>query len=135
MANARQPNTGLMEVTGNDNLAKLKEKIFGTTQPKLSLDYRIGQLTDQERMSFENALQFAMFLQQHQVKLKGYSDTSHADTVSIVNRGMSAELKQLVVEALEYFTNIKIKPESEKKYDGTSIYDNPKLFPPRDTEA
>ena len=134
MANANLPN-GLMEVTGNDNLSKLKEKIFGTTQPKRFLDYRIGQLTDQERMSFENALQFAMFLQQHQVKLKGYSDTSHSDTVSIVNRGMSAELKQLVVEALEYFTDIPVKPEPKKKYDGTSIYDNPKFFPPRDDDT
>ena len=134
MANAIKPNTGLMEVTGNENLTKLKEKIFGTTQPKRSLDYRIGQLTDQERMSFENALNFSMFLQQQKVKRMGYSYTTHADTVSLVNRGLSPELKQLVVEALEYFLDMKIKPEPKKKYDGTSIYDNPKFFPPRDDE-
>ena len=134
MANAIKPNTGLMEVTGNENLTKLKEKIFGSTQPKRSLDYRIGQLTDQERLTFENALKFTMFLQQDQVKRKGYSDISHADTISTINRGISAELKQLVVEVLEHFLDIKIKPKPKEKYDGMSLYDRPEFQPLREAE-
>ena len=95
MSNANQPN-GLMETTGQDNLAKLKDKLFGSSKPQRSLDYRIGQLSDAERRTFENALQFTMFLQQQQVKRRGFSDMTHEDTVDAVNKGMSEELKQKV---------------------------------------
>ena len=114
---------------------KLKEKIFGTTQPKRSLDYRIGELTDQERLTFENALQFSMFLQQQQYQRQGYSDRSHKDTISAINKGISPELKQLAAEVLELFLPIPVKQKPNKQYDGSSIYDDPKFFPLRDAEA
>ena len=63
---ATNPLSGLMEVKGNDNLSKLKEKLFSSNTPQRSLDYRIGELTYQERITFENALQFSMFLQHQQ---------------------------------------------------------------------
>ena len=134
MPNANQPN-GLMETSSNDNLAKLKDKLFGSDKPQRSLDYRIGQLSDAERMTFENALQFTMFLQQQQYNRKGYSDRSHEDTVSSINKGMSPELKQLAAEVLELFLPIPVKQKPGKRYDGSSIYNDPKFFPPRDAKA
>ena len=134
MPNANQPN-GLMETSSNDNLAKLKDKLFGSDKPQRSLDYRIGQLSDAERMIFENALQFTMFLQQQQYNRKGYSDRSHEDTVSSINKGMSPELKQLAAEVLELFLPIPVKQKPGKRYDGSSIYNDPKFFPPRDAKA
>jgi len=131
MPNANQPN-GLMETTGQDNLTKLKDKLFGSSKPKRSLDYRIGQLSDAERMTFENALQFTMFLQQQQYNRKGYSDRSHEDTISAINKGISPELRQLAAEVLELFLPIPIKQKPSKRYDGSSIYDDPKCCPPRD---
>ena len=134
MPNANQPN-GLMETTGQDNLAKLKNKLFGSSKPQRSLDYRIGQLSDAERMTFENALQFTMFLQQQQYSRKGYSDRSHEDTISSINKGMSPELKQLAAEVLDLFLPIPVKQKPSKRYDGSSIYNDPKFFPPRDAKA
>ena len=132
---ATNPLSGLMEVTGNDNLSKLKEKLFGSNTPQRSLDYRIGELTDQERLTFENALQFSMFLQQQQYQRQGYSDRSHKDTISAINKGISPELKQLAAEVLELFLPIPVKQKPNKQYDGSSIYDDPKFFPLRDAEA
>ena len=134
MPNANQPN-GLMGTSSNDNLAKLKNKLFGSDKPQRSLDYRIGQLSDAERRTFENALQFTMFLQQQQVKRRGFSDMTHEDTVDAVNKGMSEELKQLVVEVLQYFLDIPIKPKPKEKYDGISLYDRPEFRPVRDDET
>ena len=134
MPNANRPN-GLMETTGQDNLAKLKNKLFGSSKPQRSLDYRIGQLSDAERRTFENALQFTMFLQQQQYNRKGYSDRSHEDTISAINKGISPELKQLAAEVLELFLPIPVKQKPSKRYDGSSIYDDPKFFPPRDAKA
>ena len=134
MPNANQPN-GLMEASSNDNLSKLKDKLFGSSKPQRSLDYRIGQLSDAERMIFENALQFTMFLQQQQYNRKGYSDRSHEDTISAINKGISPELRQLAAEVLELFLPIPIKQKPSKRYDGSSIYDDPKFFPPRDAKA
>ena len=131
MPNANQPN-GLMETTGQDNLTKLKDKLFGSSKPQRSLDYRIGQLSDAERMTFENALQFTMFLQQQQYNRKGYSDRSHEDTIGAINKGISPELKQLAAEVLELFLPIPVKQKPSKRYDGSSIYNDPKFFPPRD---
>ena len=125
---------GLMETSSNDNLAKLKEKLFGSNAPKRSLDYRIGELTDQERSTFENALQFSMFLQQQQYQRQGYSDRSHEDTISAINKGISPELKQLAAEVLELFLPISVKQKPSKRYDGSSIYSNPKLFPQSDMQ-
>ena len=133
MPNANQSN-GLMETTGNDNLSKLKEKLFGSNAPQRSLGYRIGQLTDQERMSFENALQFAMFLQQQQYQRQCFSDRSHEDTISAINKGISPELKQLAAEVLEVFLPIPVKQKPSKRYDGSSIYDDPTLFSQSDTQ-
>jgi hypothetical protein len=134
MANTIKPNTGLMEVTGNENLTKLKEKIFVTTQPKRSLDYRIGELTDQERLTFEKALKFSMFLQQQQYQRQGYSDRSHENTISAINKGISPELKQLAAEVLELFLPIPVKQKPSKRYDGSSIYDDPTLFSQSDMQ-
>ena len=134
MPNANQPN-GLMGTSSNDNLAKLKNKLFGSDKPQRSLDYRIGQLSDAERRTFENALQFTMFLQQQQYNRKGYSDRSHEDTISAINKGISPELRQLAAEVLELFLPIPIKQKPSKRYDGSSIYDDPKFFPPRDAKA
>ena len=134
MKNARQP-SGLMETTDQDNLAKLKDKLFGSSKPQRSLDYRIGQLSDEERMTFENALQFTMFLQQQQYNRKGYSDRSHEDTIGAINKGISPELKQLAAEVLELFVPIPVKQKPSKRYDGSSIYNDPKFFPPRDAKA
>jgi len=134
MPNANQPK-GLMGTSSNDNLAKLKNKLFGSDKPQRSLDYRIGQLSDAERRTFENALQFTMFLQQQQVKRRGFSDMTHEDTVDAVNKGMSEELKQLVVEVLQYFLDIPIKPKPKEKYDGISLYDRPEFRPVRDDET
>ena len=134
MPNANEPN-GLMETNSNDNLTKLKDKLFGSSKPQRSLDYRIGQLSDAERITFENALQFTMFLQQQQYNRKGYSDRSHEDTISAINKGISPELKQLASEVLELFLPIPVKQKPSKRYDGSSIYDDPKFFPPRDAKA
>ena len=134
MKNTSQ-SSGLMETTGQDNLDKLKDKLFGSSKPQRSLDYRIGQLSDAERRTFENALQFTMFLQQQQYNRKGYSDRSHEDTISTINKGISPELKQLAAEVLEFFLPIPIKQKPSKRYDGSSIYDDPKFFPPRDAKA
>ena len=128
------PLSGLMEVKGNDNLAKLKEKLFGSIKPQRSLDYRIGELTNQERLTFENALQFSMFLQQQQYQRQGYSERSHEDTISAINKGISPELKQLAVEVLELFLPIPVKQKPNKQYDGSSIYDDPTLFPQSDMQ-
>jgi hypothetical protein len=134
MATANPP-SGLMDTSSNDNLSKLKEKLFGSNKPQRSIDYRIGQLTDQERLTFENALQFSMFLQQQQYQRQGYSDRSHEDTISAINRGISPEMKQLAAEVLELFLPIPVKQKPSKRYDGSSIYDDPKFFPLRDAEA
>ena len=134
MPNAKQP-SGLMETVDQDNLAKLKKELLGEDKPQRSLDYRIGQLSDAERRTFENALQFTMFLQQQQVKRRGFSDMTHEDTVDAVNKGMSEELKQLVVEMLQYFLDIPIKPKPKEKYDGMSLYDRPEFRPVRDDET
>ena len=134
MPNANQPN-GLMETTDQDNLAKLKDKLFGSSKPQRSLDYRIGQLSDAERRTFENALQFTMFLQQQQYNRKGYSDRSHEDTISAINKGISPELKQLAAEVLELFLPIPVKQKPSKRYDSSSIYNDPNFFPPRDAKA
>ena len=123
-----------MEVTGNDNLAKLKERLFGSNTPKRSLDYRIGELTDQERLTFENALQFSMFLQQQKYQRQGYSDRSHENTISAINKGISPELKQLAAEVRELFLPISVKQRPNKQYDGSSIYDDPTLFPQSDMQ-
>ena len=125
---ATKPLSGLMEVKGNDNLAKLKEKLFSYNAPKRPLDYRIGELADQERITFENAITFSMFLQQQQYQLQGYSDRSHEDTISTINKGISPELKQLAAEVLELFLPIPVKQKPSKRYDGSSIYDDPTLF-------
>ena len=116
------PLSGLMEVKGNDNLAKLKEKLFGSIKPQRSLDYRIGELTNQERLTFENALQFSMFLQQQQYQRQGYSERSHEDTISAINKGISPELKQLAVEVLELFLPIPVKQKPNKQYDLSLIH-------------
>ena len=63
---------GLMELKDEDNLNKIREKIYGSTKPKRSLDYKISQLIDQELLIFENALKFTIFLQHDQVKRKGF---------------------------------------------------------------
>ena len=83
----------------------------------------------------ENALQFTMFLQQQQYNRKGYSDSSHEDTIGEINKGISPELKQLAAEVLELFLPIPVKQKPSKRYDGSSIYNNPKFFPPRDAKA
>ena len=131
---ATKPLSGLMEVKGNDNLAKLKEKLFSSNAPKRPLDYRIGELADQERITFENAITFSMFLQQQQYQLQGYSDRSHEDTISTINKGISPELKQLAAEVLELFLPIPVKKRPNKQYDGSSIYDDPTLFSQSDMQ-
>ena len=131
---ATKPLSGLMEVKGNDNLAKLKEKLFSSNAPKRPLDYRIGELTDQERITFENAITFSMFLQQQQYQLQGYSDRSHEDTISTINKGISPELKQLAAEVLEVFLPILVKQKPIKRYDGSSIYDDTTLFSQSDMQ-
>ena len=53
-----------MELTDEDNLNKLREKIYDSIKPKRSLEYKIGQLIDRGLLTFENALKFTMVLQQ-----------------------------------------------------------------------
>ena len=134
MANATLP-SGLMTADGTDNISKMKEAIFGTSSKQIPqpLNQRLGALTDIQRGLFQMYAKFALMMIKMQYKQFGYSKQSYDTLIYSVNKGMQPELKSTLVELLETIAPIEVREETNAKHNGSSIYDNPKFFPPRDT--
>ena len=66
--------------------------------------------------------------------VRGYSDKSYDTVVSNINRSVSPDLKRIIVEVLEELQPVPVREKPLKKYDGSSIYDDPSLFPQSDEQ-
>ena len=132
MANANLPN-GLMETSSNDNITIMKEAILGTSKqiPK-PLNQRLGALTDIERGLLQTYAKFALMMMKMQYEQYGYSKESYKTLIKRVNEGMKPDMKDTLVELLDLIAPIEVRETLKKQYDGSSIYDNSKFFPPRD---
>ena len=60
---------------------------------------------------------------------RGYSDETYDTVVGNINRSVSPDLKRLVVEVLEELKPVPVREKPLKQYDGSSIYNDPNLFP------
>ena len=133
--NATLP-SGLMQSDSTDNISKMREAIFGTSSRQIPqpLNQRLGALTDIQRGLFQMYAKFALMMIKMQYKQFGYSKQSYDTLIYSVNKGMQPELKSTLVELLETIAPIEVREETNAKPNGRSIYDNPKFFPPRDTD-
>ena len=132
MANANLPN-GLMETSSNDNITIMKEAILGTSKqiPK-PLNQRLGALTDIERGLLQTYAKFALMMVKMQYEQYGYSKESYKTLIKRVNEGMKPDMKDTLVELLDLIAPIEVRETPKKQHNGSSIYDDPKFFPPRD---
>ena len=128
MSNARQP-SGLMETIDQDNLAQLKKELLGEDQPTRSLNYRVGALSDKDRNTLVYIAKQALMMMRMKLMTRGYSDESYDTVVGNINRSVSPDLKRVIVEVLEEIQPVPVREKPLKQYDGSSIYDNPNLFP------
>ena len=128
MSNARQP-SGLMETIDQDNLAQLKKELLGDNQPTRSLNYRVGALSEKDRNTLVYIAKQALMMMRMKVMTRGYSDETYDTVVSAINRSVSPDLKHLVVEVLEELQPVPVREKPPKQYDGSTIYDDPTLFP------
>ena len=133
MVNATLP-SGLMTADGTDNISIMREAILGTSkQIPQPLNQRLGALTNVQRGLLQTYAKFALMMMKMQYSQYGYSKESYDTLISSVNKGMQPELKSTLVELLETIAPIEVREETNAKPNGSSIYDNPKFFPPRDT--
>ena len=132
MANANLPN-GLMETSSNDNITIMREAILGTSKqiPK-PLNQRLGALTDIERGLLQTYAKFALTMMKMQYEQYGYSKESYETLINTVNKGMKPDMKDTLFELLDLIAPIEVRETPKKQYNGSSIYDDPKFFPPRD---
>ena len=128
MPNARQP-SGLMETIDQDNIAKLKKELLGDNKPTRSLNYRVGALSDKDRNTLVYIAKQALMMMRMKLMTRGYFDETYDTVVSNINRSVSPDLKRLVVEVLEELQPVPVREQPKKQYDGSSIYDDPSLFP------
>lgn len=128
MSNARQP-SGLMETVDQDNLAKLKKELLGEEQPTRSLNYRVGALSEKDRNTLVYIAKQALMMMRMKLMTRGYSDETYDTVVANINRSVSPDLKRLVVEVLEEIQPVPVRERPKKQYDGSTIYDDPTLFP------
>ena len=128
MSNARQP-SGLMETTDQDNLAQLKKELLGEDKPTRSLNYRVGALSDKDRNTLVYIAKQALMMMRMKLMTRGYSDETYDTVVANINRSVSPDLKRIIVEVLEELQPVPIREQPKKQYDGSSIYNDPNLFP------
>ncbi len=132
MPNANLPN-GLMETSSTDNITRMKDAIFGsspqTTQP---LNQRLDALTNVQRSLFQTYAKFALMMMKMQYEQYGYSKESYKTLINRVNKGMKPDMKDTLVELLDLIAPIEVRETPKKQHNGSSIYDDPKFFPPRD---
>ena len=128
MSNARQP-SGLMETIDQDNIAKLKKELLGEDKPTRSLNYRVGALSDKDRNTLVYIAKQALMMMRMKLMTRGYSDETYDTVVGNINRSVSSDLKRLVVEVLEELQPVPVREQPKKLYDGSTIYDDPQLFP------
>lgn len=133
MSNARQP-SGLMETIDQDNIAKLKKELLGEDKPTRSLNYRVGALSDKDRNTLVYIAKQALMMMRMKLMTRGYSDETYETVVANINRSVSPDLKRLVVEVLEELQPVPVRERPKKQYDGSSIYDDPSLFPQSDEQ-
>ena len=135
MANANLPN-GLMETSNNDNITIMKKAILGTSKqiPK-PLNQRLGALTDIERGLLQTYAKFALMMMKMQYEQYGYSKESYETLINRVNKGMKSDIKDTLVELLDLIAPIEVRETPKKQHNGSSIYGDPKFFPPRDAKA
>ena len=125
--------SGLMQSDSTDNISKIREAILGaSSQIPKPLNQRLGALTDIERGLLQTYAKFALMMMKMQYEQYGYSKESYNSLISRINRGMQPELKSTLVELLDLIAPIEVRETPKKQYDGSSIYDDPKFFPPRD---
>ena len=62
----------------------------------------------------------------------GYSKESYETLINRVNKGMKSDIKDTLVELLDLIAPIEVRETPKKQRNGSSIYDDPKSFPPRD---
>ena len=128
MSNARQP-SGLMETIDQDNIAQLKKELLGEVKPTRSLNYRVGALSDKDRNTLVYIAKQALMMMRMKLMVRGYSDETYDTVVNNINRSVSSDLKRLVVEVLEEIQPVPVREQPKKQYDGSSIYNDPNLFP------
>ena len=128
MSNARQP-SGLMETIDQDNIAQLKKELLGEDKPTRSLNYRVGALSDKDRNTLVYIAKQALMMMRMKLMVRGYSDETYDTVVNNINRSVSPDLKRIIVEVLEELQPVPVREKPLKKYDGSSIYDDPQLFP------
>ena len=135
MANANLPN-GLMETSSNDNITKMKEAIFGTSpQIPQPLNQRLGALTNVQRSLLQTYAKFSLMMMKMQYEQYGYSKESYKTLINRVNKGMKPDMKDTLVELLDLIAPIEVRETPKKQHNGSSIYGDPKFFPPRDAKA
>ena len=127
-----------METTRTDNLGKLREKIFGSTKPK-SLNGAIEELPPEQRQVLENQVKLQNLGMQY---IRGYQPYySYKELIKERYNFDSTfgDLLVAVLESLDPTPEMPIEERNKKMLDkksksnGSSIYGNPKFFPPRDT--
>jgi len=128
MPNARQP-SGLMETIDQDNIAQLKKELLGEDKPTRSLNYRVGALSEKDRNTLVYIAKQALMMMRMKLMTRGYSDETYDTVVSNINRSVSPDLKRIIVEVLEEIQPVPVREQPKKQYDGSSIYDDPSLFP------
>ena len=133
MSNARQP-SGLMETADQDNLAQLKKELLGENQPKRSLNYKVGALSDKDRNTLIYIAKQALMMMRMKLMTRGYSDETYDTVVGNINRSVSPDLKRIIVEVLEEIQPVPVREKPLKQYDGSSIYNDPTLFPQSDEQ-
>ena len=135
MSNAKQP-SGLMTADGTDNITRMKDAIFGTfpqtTQP---LNQRLGALTNVQRSLLQTYAKFSLMMMKMQYEQYGYSKESYKTLINRVNKGMKPDMKDTLVELLDLIAPIEVRETPKKQHNGSSIYGDPKFFPPRDAKA
>jgi hypothetical protein len=118
-----------METIDQDNLAKLKKELLGEDKPTRSLNYRVGALSEKDRNTLVYIAKQALMMMRMKLMVRGYSDETYDTLVSNINRSVSPDLKRLVVEVLEEIQPVPVREQPKKQYNGSSIYDDPSLFP------
>ena len=132
MANATLP-SGLMTADGNDNITIMREAILGSSpQIPQPLNQRLGALTNVQRSLFQTYAKFTLMMMKMQYEQYGYSKESYETLITRVNKGMKPDMKDTLVELLDLIAPIEVRETPKKQHNGSSIYDNPKFFPPRD---
>ena len=75
---------------------------------------------------------FALMMMKMQYEQYGYSKESYETLINRVNKGMKPDMKDTLVELLDLIAPIEVRETPKKQHNGSSIYDDPKFFPPRD---